>query len=188
VPIGKTRRIFVRNQRRRVGGQIVRFAAAVIFLSAGAAGGAKLSTFIGASVLGSIAPPVRAAVQARRPAALASENVAVIDGETLRLSGQVVRLDGVAAPQRGQACRLAQDCAGAAAGHLARLVHDQLVACTVDGADTVGRAMARCQAGGTNINEAVVASGWAVAEANQPNLLQAQADARTAHRGLWAEP
>jgi endonuclease YncB( thermonuclease family) len=196
VPIGKTRRIFIRKPRRRIAGRTVRAAAALILLGAGVAGGAKISMLLGnaamagiAPVIASIAPPVRAAVQARPPAKLASENVAVVDGETLRLSGQVVRLDGVSAPQRGGSCpHSASDCAGAAAGHLAALVRDRRVACTVDGADAVGRAMARCQAGATDINEAVVASGWAVAEANQPSLMHAEADARIARRGLWSEP
>jgi endonuclease YncB( thermonuclease family) len=188
VPIGKTRRIFIHRPRRRIGAHTLRIAAALVFLGAGAAGGAKISTVLSNAVIGSIAPPVRAAVQARRPMALSGEHAAVIDGETLRLSGQVIRLDGVAAPQRGQSCRLATDCAGAAAGQLAELVHDRRVACTVNGADKVGRAVGSCQAGGTNINEAVVQRGWAVAEANQPNLLQAQAIARSAHRGLWSTP
>jgi endonuclease YncB( thermonuclease family) len=125
------------------------------------------------------------APQAPRLAAqLASQNVAVVDGETLRLAGRVVRLDGVAAPRRGEACRLAADCAGAATLQLAALVRDQQVACTLKGADSAGRPYATCHAGTTDIAQAEVASGWAAAAT--PALAAAEQFARVRHQGLWS--
>jgi endonuclease YncB( thermonuclease family) len=202
VPIGNRRRIFVRQSRRHAVRAALRSVALLVFAAAGAFAGLKLipvigarAAFVQAQAQVPVSLPVQAAprevfedVAAAAPAALASENVAVVDGETLRLSGHVVRLEGVAAPRRGEACRLATDCAGAAASRLARLVRDQRVACTVDGADQVGRAVASCQAGGTDINRAVVASGWALASVNSPGLKQAEQTARAQHLGLWAEP
>jgi endonuclease YncB( thermonuclease family) len=188
VPLGNRRRIFVRKSRRQALGVGVRVAAAIVFAGAGALGGMKLAAAIGTNAprMADFAAPEPAAPVPRH-AALAGENVAVVDGETLRLSGQVVRLAGVAAPQRGESCRLATDCAGAAASRLATLVRDQRVACTVNGADKIGRPVASCQAGGTDINRAVVASGWAFAAASSPGLKEAEESARAAHLGLWAE-
>lgn len=118
------------------------------------------------------------------PDAVAGENVAVVDGETLRLDGRVIRLDGVAAPLRGHDCAISGDCAGRAALQLASLVRNQTVACSMARADNAGRAIASCRAGGTDISQAVVASGWA--HAARADLKPAEDRARAAHLGLWA--
>jgi endonuclease YncB( thermonuclease family) len=203
VPIGHRRRIFSRKSRRNAVAFVIRASAVLVFAGAGAFGGIKLASAIGTGVAGVQAafelstqafahtatqPTSPDAAPAPRSGALGGENVAVVDGETLRLSGHVVRLDGVAAPRRGEACRLPTDCARAAALRLASLVRDRHVDCTVNGADKVGRAVASCEAGGTDINRAVVASGWAFASAGSPDLKQAEQSARQAHLGLWAEP
>ncbi len=199
MPIGRRRRIFARKSRRKAMAFAIRASAMLVFAGAGAFGGIKLASAIGTRVARAQADvaylPQRPTpttssndAQIQRAVALASENVAVVDGETLRLSGQVVRLEGIAAPHRGEACRLPTDCARAAALRLASLVRDRRVDCTVNGADTIGRAVASCEAGGTDINRAVVASGWAFASASSPGLKEAEQSARAAHLGLWSEP
>lgn len=172
--LGRPRRIFFRPPRRRWGrlGAIGLTCAAA--LAIGARGGAL-------PVAGSN-PHLPATLS---PAAITGENVAVVDGETLRLDGQVVRLDGVAAPLRERDCAAAGDCARSAALQLAALVRNQTVACTVTAADQAGRALARCHAGGTDINRAVVASGWA--HAARADLKPAEDRARARHLGLWAD-
>ncbi len=121
----------------------------------------------------------------------APDAVAVVDGGTLRLDARVVRLRGVAAPVRGRPCRgddgRAFDCAGAAAERLAGLVRDRAVSCRLVGHDAAGRAQAVCTAGGTELNRAIVAAGFAHAEPGEPALGAAEAEARTARRGLWAD-
>ena len=82
--------------------------------------------------------------------------VAVIDGDTLRLAGTVVRLSEIKAPPRGQACAAGPDCGGQATAALADLVRDQRVECRVSGHDEMGRPAARCDAGGRDVN----ASPW----------------------------
>ncbi len=95
-------------------------------------GGVLATTFSGR--LWSGAPPA-----ASRLAAEADE-IAVIDGETLRLDGQVVRLRGVDAPDRGDRCRGGLDCGGAATSALAGLVRGRRVECAISGLDGTGRA------------------------------------------------
>ncbi len=199
MPIGHRRRIFARKSRRKAMAFTIRASAVLVFAGAGAFGGIRLASAIGIGVARAqaeaesapqqISPAVTAS-PARNPraGALASEHVAVVDGETLRLSGHVVRLEGIAAPHRGEACRVSTDCARAAALRLASLVRDRRVDCTVSGADTVGRAIASCEAGGTDINRAVVASGWAYASASSPGLVEAEQSARAQHLGLWSDP
>lgn len=170
MPLGQRRRIFARQQRRlglRSAGTCV--AVAVV---------GALAAYPLTGIFGHI-------LQATENAGgLAADNVTVMDAQTLRVAGHVVRLDGVAAPRRGEGCAAGADCAGTAALHLAALVQDQRVDCQFEGVD---RAAARCEAGGREINLAIVASGWAEARGDAPALRHAEDTARAHHLGLWAQ-
>lgn len=117
-----------------------------------------------------------------------SSHVAVVDGTTLRLVDQVVRLDGVIAPVRGETCRARDgsvfDCGVAAANALAAMLRQGTVDCTLLGADGNGHPRAVCSAGGEMLNRAVVAQGWA--RASDDSLLPAERNARAEQRGVWA--
>ena len=109
--------------------------------------------------------------------------VAVIDGDTLRLGGVVVRLSDLQAIPRGQACAAGPDCGGQATAVLASLVRDRRVECRVSGHDGMGRPAARCDAGGQDVNLALVTTGWARASGSV--LDAAELDARAHGRGIW---
>ncbi len=111
--------------------------------------------------------------------------VAVIDGDTLSLAGVVVRLSGVAAPQRGEACAAGPDCGRTATAALAELVQDHAVECQVFGHDAMGRPSARCMAGGQDLNVALVDAGWVRAASSA--FSAEERDARTHKRGIWLE-
>ena len=112
--------------------------------------------------------------------------VAVVDGETLLLNDTIVRLFGVSAPARGQACDGGgQDCGAAAAAALAGLVRDRDVTCQLAGRDREGFARGLCAAAGSELNRAQVASGWARARGEAPGLDEAQAGAKAARLGIW---
>jgi len=111
--------------------------------------------------------------------------VAVIDGGTLRLGGQVVRLLGVEAPARGGLCAGGRDCGGQAASALAGLVRDRGVSCTLQARDREGRPLAACAAGGVDLGRAIIASGWAHAAAGSMGMADLEAQARRQGRGLW---
>ena len=114
-------------------------------------------------------------------------SVAVVDGDTLRLHETVIRLHGVQAPRRGATCRgpdgADYDCGRAAAAALGRLIHGQSVACRIDGRDPHGLPQGECDAGGTEVNRAIVAAGWARAE--EDALAEEERGARAAMRGVW---
>ncbi|MBV8914946.1 MAG: thermonuclease family protein [Acetobacteraceae bacterium] len=117
----------------------------------------------------------------------APNEVAVIDGDTLRLEGQVIRLHGVEAPDRGDRCRGDLDCGGAATAALAGLVRDRRVECRMTGRDSAGRPYAACDAEGTDLSRAIVASGWARARSGVPELADLELRARRQGAGLWAD-
>ena len=122
--------------------------------------------------------------------AVDAAQIAVVDADTLRLSDRVVRLSGIAVPARGQTCRDGTgqdfDCGVAAANALAAMVRETPVDCRLSGADGMGRALAVCEAGGRELNSAMVDAGWARADRSSPSLKAAESQARSERRGLWA--
>lgn len=81
----------------------------------------------------------------------AAGDIRVLDGDTLRFGGRLLRLHGVAVPQRGRATcpgpqEQSRDCAGAAATALVRLVADRVVECRIQRRDGEGRALGVCHA------------------------------------------
>ncbi|WP_198370617.1 thermonuclease family protein [Roseomonas rosulenta] len=114
--------------------------------------------------------------------------IRIVDGETIGLGERIVRLDGVAAPARGEACRAPTgetfDCGGASAAALTRLVAGRPVACRIVGQDGFGRGLGQCDAGGADLNQALVSGGFAIATGSA--LRGQESVARQAALGLWA--
>jgi endonuclease YncB( thermonuclease family) len=172
VSLNHPRRIF-RSSLPRLEGRVV---AAVIGAGLVAVAGVSLAMLPGR--------------EAQRPSAgehltADPEQVAVIDGGTLRLAGRVVRLRGVGPPSHNTSCAGA-DCGAAAANALAAMVHEASVDCRTIGADELGRPFAVCRARGMELNLAIIAAGWARADGSEPDLGRAEAAARAEQRGLWA--
>jgi endonuclease YncB( thermonuclease family) len=188
VPIGRPRRIF----RSSLAGLppvdlralLVLVAAAVMAGGAFAALSWLRSPAAPSLQAATTQPTIQATVQQELVAPAAQ--VAVVDGGTLRLKDRVVRLSGVTPPTRGTDCGTGLDCATESANALAALVREDSVACHVTGKDDLGRAFAICEVSGTELNQAVIAAGWARADNGQPALRQAEAQARAQHRGVWA--
>lgn len=116
----------------------------------------------------------------------------VIDGDTLDLSGQRIRLNGVDAPEATQTCdRQGQPyrCGEAATKALANLVQDTLVRCDSTGTDRYRRILARCRTvpGDISLGAWLVRNGYAVAYHQYSyEFIPEELVARAAGRGLWA--
>lgn len=82
----------------------------------------------------------------------------VIDGDTLDLAGERIRLFGIDAPERGQSCGPAA-CGKAATGALADILSAGPVRCTPVNTDRYGRTVARCRAGRHDVNREMVRRG-----------------------------
>jgi endonuclease YncB( thermonuclease family) len=109
-----------------------------------------------------------------------------IDGDSLRLSGQEIRLRGIDAPELDQTCRVAgrsEACGRAARQALRRILALGLVTCLDEGRDRYGRMLGRCLARGQDIAAAMVRDGQAV---GYGGYAAEEAEARAAYRGLWA--
>jgi endonuclease YncB( thermonuclease family) len=116
-----------------------------------------------------------------------ADQLAVLDGDTLRVGTHVVRLEGIVAPSRGSVChgggQLELDCGSAAANALADLVRGNSVDCAIHGHDGQGRPMAECSAAGRTLNSALVQNGWARTETAAPMV--PERTARAAGLGIW---
>jgi endonuclease YncB( thermonuclease family) len=118
----------------------------------------------------------------------------IIDGRTLEVGGQRIRLFGIDAPDLDQLCRHGgrdYHCGQVARAALWDLVSGLDVGCAPEteapGPD--GTIAATCSAGEVSLNEAMVRSGWALADrAASDRYVAIEADARSARRGLWKGP
>jgi endonuclease YncB( thermonuclease family) len=117
----------------------------------------------------------------------------VVDGRTLEVAGQQVRLWGIDAPDLDQTCsRVGRDydCGSVARAALWDLVSGLDVVCTpVEGAAVEAEpdlVVATCTAGGFSLNENMVHTGWALADPAITDRYVATGEAaKTARRGLW---
>lgn len=112
------------------------------------------------------------------------------DGDSLTVGNREVRLHGIDAPEWDQTCTKAGKpwaCGQAAAAQLAKLVTGKQVRCVAVDTDEHQRTVARCTVGTTDVNQAMVASGYAVAYRHySTDYVPAEDSAKLNKRGLWA--
>lgn len=109
-----------------------------------------------------------------------------IDGDSLFVGGNEVRLQGIDAPEGRQTCSrgdLTWNCGEEAKSELVRTIGGEIVTCNVSERDRYGRLLARCMAGGRDINSSMVRAGMAVAFGGYNDE---EAEARSSRRGVWS--
>ena len=113
----------------------------------------------------------------------------VIDGDTLVVAGERIRLEGIDAPELRQECTAYGQpwaCGRTSAKWLKEHLNGRQVECVGHARDRYGRRLAVCYAGGENINERMVREGWALAfRRYSTGYVQAESAAKRAGAGLW---
>lgn len=109
----------------------------------------------------------------------------VIDGDTLDLDGERIRLFGIDAPERGQSCG-PRACGTTATEALADILSAGPVRCTPVSTDRYGRTVARCRAGRLDVNREMVRRGmaWAYRQYSE-DYVPAEKAAKKARVGIW---
>lgn len=127
---------------------------------------------------------------------LLSGRAVVIDGDTVEIGGERIRLEGIDAPEADQTCNGGWfgtwKCGRAATEQLRWLTGGRRVDCESAGRDKYGRVLGWCSADGRDINAEMVRTGHAWAFVRYSTRYQSvEADARKAKVGIWkgdAEP
>lgn len=114
----------------------------------------------------------------------------VVDGDTLIIGTERIRLHGIDAPERAQRCldflQRSYACGETATSRLRQLVRGSSVNCVSTERDRYGRAIARCWSNGREINKTLVTEGlaWAFVRYSS-DYVNLEAEARAAGRGVF---
>jgi len=115
----------------------------------------------------------------------------VIDGDTIVINGQRIRLYGIDAPEKKQTCKKPVwhdwPCGKASAIRLKIRIGLKPVRCAIKNYDRYGRSVAVCYVGKTEINQWMVKNGFAVAYRKYGGGIYDDAEtfARSNRRGIW---
>ena len=113
----------------------------------------------------------------------------IIDGDTIDIEGQRIRLHGIDAPETFQTC-IADDvswpCGRHATAALVEFIDVSTVRCEGEDTDRYGRTIAVCYVRGADIEAWMVANGWAMAYRKYSlDYVDEETAAQDARVGLW---
>lgn len=113
-----------------------------------------------------------------------------VDGDTLTIDDQVIRLFGVDAPELKQTCLSkkgkTQYCGDLSRQMLETIIRSISVKCMPKGQDPDGAMVAVCYGGPFDINEQMVGSGWALPNRDETDeYVRAETFARARLEGMW---
>ena len=120
--------------------------------------------------------------------------VKIVDGDTISINGEKVRLSGIDAPENSQLCLNSQKesypCGIRATQKLFQLIassQSKSVECKFSGSDNYGRLIGNCWVDGIFINSWLVRNGWALAYRKySKEFIEEEMDARKKKSGIWS--
>lgn len=114
----------------------------------------------------------------------------VIDGDTIEIQGQRIRLHGIDAPESKQLCEQGGQkyrCGQRASLALADKIGRTVVRCDKRGTDRYKRIIGICFSGDEDLNRWMVRTGWAVAYRRySKDYVTDEESASSAGIGIWA--
>ena len=113
----------------------------------------------------------------------------VIDGDTIHINNNKIRLLGIDAPEKNQTC-LHEDknweCGKQSTFELKKIINEKNVKCQTTDIDKYKRYVAICYINNLNINQTMVRKGWAIAYRYYSDAFIKDEDyARKNKAGIW---
>ena len=90
----------------------------------------------------------------------------IIDGDTIHIGKNKIRLHGIDAPEKNQKCFISDNvwnCGEESTNNLIKLIYLKKVNCKILGQDKYKRYIGECYINNININKWMVINGWALA-------------------------
>ena len=90
----------------------------------------------------------------------------IIDGDTIHIGKNKIRLHGIDAPEIKQICKIKDkiwNCGIESSANLKKLIGKKNIKCEVSDIDRYKRYIAECYLNNLNINQYMVRQGWAIA-------------------------
>lgn len=122
-----------------------------------------------------------------------AEELKVVDGDSIVVHNQMIRLVGIDAPEYSQKCYNAQneayDCGQEALKYLEKLINTEKakglkIECKKFDTDKYKRDLSTCKIGQINLNQAMVAAGYAITYRHKW-YEKDEKEAKTAKKGIW---
>ena len=119
-----------------------------------------------------------------------SQELRVVDGDTIHLNGEKIRFTGIDTPELKQTCikNSAKDLCGITAKEiLIDKIGDNIVECIIDGKDQYNRTLAECFVNNESLSSYLVRSGYAFAYRRySKKFIQDEDYAKVNQIGMWA--
>ena len=113
----------------------------------------------------------------------------VIDGDTIHIGNNKIRLHGIDAPEQKQTCNFEGkkwNCGQEATSFLINLINRKSVTCSVNDIDQYKRLIAVCFIDNININQHIIISGWAIAyRYYSKDFINEEEIAKKNKMGIW---
>jgi endonuclease YncB( thermonuclease family) len=147
----------------------------------------------GLLLIGLVSVTVAAALWRHAEAAgpVIAGHAVVMDGDSLRIGDDAIRLAGIDAPELGQSCtgpgNVGWACGLEAKRQLAERIGDKPVSCRQIKIDLYDRIVAICTtANGDDLSAAMARSGYALPDGSDPRYKAEETFARSAGAGMWS--
>jgi len=113
----------------------------------------------------------------------------IIDGDSLVIHEERIRLHGIDAPERRQTCleeKKEWACGVESTDALERMIDEREIHCVGDKRDRYKRLIAVCYVGALNLNKQMVSEGWALAyRHHSKDYIPEENAANAAKLGMW---